>query len=134
MAATTAPPVVVLRSEPLPMDEMANEVVVACVVVALIPVKFWRVDEPVAKRFWRVARPETPSVELRVTAPLAWSVPKSAPFVALKRPLIVEEPNTANVFVEVPPEKSRLAKCEVEEAKIPAVKAIGVEVELTLTP
>ena len=33
-------------------------VVVALVVVELIAVKFWRVDEPVTKRLPRVARPE----------------------------------------------------------------------------
>ena len=32
------------------MEEMAREVVVACVVVALIPVKFWRVVEPTTNR------------------------------------------------------------------------------------
>jgi hypothetical protein len=36
-----------------------NDVVVAFVVVALMPVKFWSVDEPVARKLLRKATPET---------------------------------------------------------------------------
>jgi hypothetical protein len=43
-------------------------VVVALVVVEFIPVKFWRVEEPVTKRLERVVRPE---VTLRVPVRLA---------------------------------------------------------------
>jgi hypothetical protein len=51
----SAPPVVVLRILPEPMLEIANEVVVACVVVALIPVKLARVARPLAVSVLNVA-------------------------------------------------------------------------------
>jgi hypothetical protein len=54
----TAPPVEVLSREPEEMEDIAREVVVAFVVVALTPVKFWRVVDPVAR--WLV--------EMRVVA------------------------------------------------------------------
>src|SRR3989344_1196409 len=46
----TAPPVVVLRSEPEVMLEIAKFVVVAWVPVAFTKVKFWRVVEEVARK------------------------------------------------------------------------------------
>ncbi len=48
-AAITAPPVVVLRREPEEMEEMAKEEVVACEVVAFSAVRFWKVEEAVAR-------------------------------------------------------------------------------------
>ena len=42
-----------------------SDVVVALVVVAFTPVKFWRVEEPVARRLPVVVKPETES-EARV--------------------------------------------------------------------
>ena len=46
---------VVFKRLPEPMDEMAKLVEVELVVVELIPVKFWRVEEPRATRFVVVA-------------------------------------------------------------------------------
>ncbi len=54
----------------------------------------------------------------------------TTPFVALRRPVSVPMPRLVVVaFV-----KSALTKCEVEEAKIPAVANRGVEVAEVLTP
>ena len=89
----SAPPVVVLMREPEPIEEMAKEVVVACEVVALSPVKFWSVEEPVASKFpavtkfWKVGVP--PKVPERLP-----------PLVALKMPPMVVEPMTVRL-VEV---------------------------------
>ena len=47
---------------------MAREVEVAFVVVEFIPVKFWRVEEPVTKRLERVERP---AVAVKVPVKLA---------------------------------------------------------------
>ena len=51
------PPVVVFTKLPVEMEEMARDVVVALVVVAFNPVKFWRVEEPVTRRFESEVRP-----------------------------------------------------------------------------
>ena len=52
---------------------------------------------------------------------------------------MVEDEIVAKKFVEVAEvvvesAASKFTKCEVEEAKMPSVKAIGVVVELTFTP
>jgi hypothetical protein len=101
-------------------------VVVACVPVALTKVKFWSVEEPVARMFANVASPFPvmvwnvapwvalncpPTVEdadvmkppVRVARPLAVSVLKSAPLVAFNCPPIVEEPMETRL-VKVPVE------------------------------
>jgi hypothetical protein len=51
------PPVEALTNEPEAIDETVRLVVVALVVVALIPVKFCRVEEPVTRRLESVERP-----------------------------------------------------------------------------
>ena len=63
-----------------------------------------------------------------VSAPLAFRFPPT-----LRTEEMVVDPVTASAD-EVAPRKSALTKCEVEEAKMPWVKAMGVEVELMLTP
>ena len=52
-----APPVVVLTSEPDVIPETAKLVVVALVPVAVRKVKFWRVVEPLRRRFESDVRP-----------------------------------------------------------------------------
>jgi hypothetical protein len=67
------------------MEEMAKKVEVAWVVVESRPVKFWSVEEPVARKFAAVRRLEKVGVPLKV--------PESAPpLVALKAPPMVVEP------------------------------------------
>ena len=95
-AATTAPPVVVLSKLPEPIDEMANEVVVACDVVAKSAVKLPRVDEPVASTLPAVSKLENTGVPPKVPE-------RAPPLVALKLPPIVVEAITAKVPVEVAP-------------------------------
>jgi len=53
----TEPLVLVFRREEAIL-EIAKDVVVALVVVDLSPVKFWRVEEAVVRRFANVPRPE----------------------------------------------------------------------------
>src|SRR3989344_2932382 len=77
----TAPPVVVLRSEPEDIPEMAKFVEVALVPVAFTNVKFWRVEEPVVRRFESVERP----------------------FVAVSVPATERLPALSNVEVAEPP-------------------------------
>ena len=74
-AATTAPPVVVFNMLPLAILEIAKLVVVACEVVAKRPVKFCRVDEPVARRLVRVARPVLETLNNVVVAKAAVDEP-----------------------------------------------------------
>ncbi len=76
MAGTTEPLELVLRRVEV-RDEMAREVVVAFVVVEFKPVKFWRVVEPVSKRFARVESPvkyEAPETERILVLALASEV------------------------------------------------------------
>src|SRR3989344_2185667 len=61
-----APPVVMYGMRLAVRDETASEVVVALVVVLFTAVKFWRVVEPVMRRFANVERPET----VRVPCPV----------------------------------------------------------------
>ena len=49
IAAITAPPVVVFKREPEAIDEIASEVEVALVVVEFRAVKFWRVEDELAR-------------------------------------------------------------------------------------
>ena len=73
VAATTAPLESVLRSAP-ETPVIAKLVVVAFVVVALTPVKFWRVVEPVARIFVAVSsdvvRPPLNAIEVVVALPI----------------------------------------------------------------
>src|SRR3989344_3816506 len=85
----TAPPVVVLRSEPEDIPEMAKFVEVALVPVAFTNVKFWRVEEPVVRRFESVERP----------------------FVAVSVPATERLPALSNVEVAEPP-KYAVSKTE----------------------
>lgn len=81
--------------EPLPLvfnifeviEEIASEVVVAFVVVELRPVKFWNVEDPVAKRLERVVRPlVTFNVPVRLArAEIVW--PLMVPF-AISDPVV----------------------------------------------
>jgi hypothetical protein len=70
----TEPLAEVLRSEDV-IVEMARLVVVACDEVELTAVKFWRVDEPLARMFAKVPSP----VDVR-----------SPPFAVVKKKLVVE--------------------------------------------
>ncbi len=56
------------------------------------------------------------------------------PFVAFNWPPIVVDAVTARVPVDVAPPKSRLAKCEVDEAKMPFCAQIADEVAAVITP
>ena len=85
----SAPPVVVLRMLPEAIEEIAKLVVVAAEVVALVAVKVPKVLEALVRiPPESVASPVTPRVDesvalWSVAAPLAVSVVKVAPFVAL---------------------------------------------------
>src|SRR3989344_629687 len=80
----TAPPVVVLRSEPEDIPEMAKFVEVALVPVAFTKVRFWSVVEPVRRRFDTVERP-----------PVAVSVPATERLPALSKVLVAVQPKYA---------------------------------------
>ena len=86
-------------------------VVVACDVVALRAVKLAKVEEALVRiPPERVASPVTPSVEESVAdesvaRPLAVSVVKTAPLVALNWPPIVEEAEEKKLVVVAPPLK-----------------------------
>ena len=71
VAAMTAPPVDVLRSDPDAIDERARVVVVALVVVAFTPVKFWKVEEARAREPpVSVVTPPTARVPVRLAVEL----------------------------------------------------------------
>src|SRR3989344_5266808 len=91
----TAPPVVVLRSEPEDIPEMAKFVEGALVPVAFTNVKFWRVEEPGVRRFEGVERP----------------------FVAVGAPATERLPALSNVEVAEPP------KCAVSKTEKRVVDA-----------
>ena len=103
---------------PEPIDEMAKEVVVAWLVVALTPVKFCRVEEPVERRLPTVTKLEKtgspPKVPERVP-----------PLVALKVEPIVVEP-VMKVLPTLEMEKSVEVANEVVEE--PMVKSCVVVV------
>src|SRR3990167_2793971 len=111
----TAPPVVVLRSEPEDIPEMAKFVEVALVPVAFTNVKFWRVEEPVVRRFESVERP----------------------FVAVSVPATERLPALSNVEVAEPPKYAR-SKTErrVVEAwmKLEAIDEVAVRYGIVIAP
>ena len=108
---------------PEPMLEIAKEVVVAADVVALRAVKLPKVLEALVRiPPVSVESPVTPSVEesvadWRVARPLAVSVEKVAPLVALSAPPIVEEAEEKKLVVVAPPLKvAAPATVRVEES------------------
>src|SRR3990167_7053213 len=90
----SAPPVVVLMREPEGIEEMAKEV------VSKSPVKFCRVEEPLARRFPTVTKFWKTGVPPQVPERLP-------PFVALKVPAMVVEPVERKLVEVAPPESER---------------------------
>src|SRR3989344_8402021 len=149
----TAPPVVVLRSEPEVMLEMAKLVVVACVPVALTKVKFWRVVEEVTRRFVVVAWPKMVSPPPCVPFPIVVLASDMMPFVkptnvevetpyevtvngkSLPLPDVMQVPSTAKqpsarsmpfVKVEVAPPDWLMAKTLMPPAKVEVAEEVAV--------
>ena len=139
-----APPVVVFSKLPDAMPLMAKAVVVALVVVEFpvmtrLPFTVEEADErkppvrvasEVTERVEEsVAAPVTPSVERKVDAPETSRVEaKDEDALEINPWLKYESP------VEVAERKSRVTKCEVEDAWSPWVKKIGVVVEFAVAP
>ena len=107
-AAATEPLVAFRKPERDPMERLeANRFVELAVVlkklvevaegeVELIAVKFWRVEEAVARRLVRVARPETERVEPTDRAPVVVAFVVVELPVILKLPIMVEEAEETN--------------------------------------
>jgi hypothetical protein len=103
----TEPSAFVLRRE-FVMEEIARFVVVACVVVAWSAVKFWKVEEAVARRFPKVPRPEAVRVVKPEKAPLVTSheselmLMVSPPSPRVSEPVVVKVPEM-ELLPMVPP-------------------------------
>ena len=120
-AGISAPPVVVLRSEPEVIPEMARALVVALVVVELPVItrlEFMVEDANERKPPVRVEREVTPSVEERVVAPVTASV-----LWRVVAPVVVAPPLMVRPVVAPP------APMVVEAKEVsPPLKAIREEV------
>jgi hypothetical protein len=120
------PPVEALTSEPEAIDETVRLVVVALVVVALIPVKFCRVDEPVTRRFESVERPPV-AVKVVPTA----SEPVKLAVEEMVCPLM--RPDVMRPRVELPAFRvvaKRLVEDAVVEKRLVVVALVVVEFPL----
>jgi hypothetical protein len=110
---------------PEEMDAIANEVVVACVPVALRKVKFCKVEDPFASKFPTVTKFENVGVPPKV--------PESEPPpLAFSAPVMVEEPVTASAVVVAPPVSERVS-AETSPA-LSIVKSVDVAVPLVDEP
>jgi hypothetical protein len=124
VAATKEPRALVFKIE-LVTDETARLVVVAAVVVACWPVKFWRVVEPLNKALVKVAKSEVrePMMPVLARRLVVEARPETKRFVVVAS-VVVERVMMASVSVDEAVERKPFWKARVVEVAFSPVPSL----------